>query len=161
MDQTDAVRGDVLLRDVKEDDLPIFFEQQRDPFATAIADFPARERDAFMAHWRKILGDDTVVTRTVLYDGQVAGNVVSFVEGDQQEVGYWLGRSYWSRGVATGALSAFLDLVTTQPLHAHVARHNAASLRVLEKCGFTVIGCDKASAGDGGEDSGEVSLRLD
>ena len=78
-----------------------------------------------------------------------------------RQVGYWLGRRYWGRGVATKALSAFLDLVTTRPLFAHVARHNAASLRVLEKCGFTVIGCEKAPAGDGGEDIEELSLRLD
>jgi RimJ/RimL family protein N-acetyltransferase len=26
--------------------------------------------------------------------------------------------------------------VTARPLHAHVAAHNAGSIRVLEKCGF-------------------------
>jgi RimJ/RimL family protein N-acetyltransferase len=161
MEESGAVRGDVLPRDVREDDLATFSEQQLDPVATAMADFLARERDAFMAHWRKILRDDTVTTRTVLYDGLVAGNVVSFVEGEQREVGYWFGRRFWSRGVATKALSAFLDLVTPRPLFAHVARHNAASLRVLEKCGFTVMGCDEARAGDGGEHIAEVSLRLD
>jgi len=161
MEESGAVRGDVLLRDVREDDLATFFEQQLDPVATAMADFPAKERDAFIAHWRKILGDDTVATRTVLHDGLVAGNIVSFGEPGARQVGYWFGRRFWDMGVATTALSAFLDLVTMRPLFAHVARHNAASLRVLEKCGFTVIGCEKAPAGDGGEDIEELSLRLD
>src|SRR5665811_2221237 len=98
MEESGAVRGDVLLRDVREDDLATFFEQQLDPVATAMADFPARERDAFIAHWRKILGDDTVATRTVLHDGLVAGNIVSFGEPGARQVGYWLGRRYWVRG---------------------------------------------------------------
>ena len=161
MEESGAVRGHVLLRDVREDDLATFFEQQLDRVATAMADLLASERDAFIAHWRKILGDDTVATRTVIHDGLVAGNIVSFGEPGARQVGYWFGRRFWDKGIATTALSAFLDLVTTRPLFAHVARHNAASLRVLEKCGFTVIGCEKAPAGDGGEDIEELSLRLD
>jgi hypothetical protein len=49
----------IRLRDVSDDDLPIFFEQQREPDANQMAAFPARDRDAFMAHWTKILGDRT------------------------------------------------------------------------------------------------------
>ena len=41
----------VQLRDVVTADLPIFFEQQLDPEATQMADFPSRDRDAFMTHW--------------------------------------------------------------------------------------------------------------
>ncbi len=36
----------ILLRDVVESDLPIFFAQQCDPLATTMAGFPARERVA-------------------------------------------------------------------------------------------------------------------
>ncbi len=68
----------VTLREVVEVDLPIFFEHQLDPEATRMADFPSRPRDEFMAHWAKIRVDDTVILRTVLFDGQVAGNVVSW-----------------------------------------------------------------------------------
>jgi hypothetical protein len=66
----------VLLRDVTEDDLPIFFEQQLDPIAIQMAAFPSRERQVFMAHWAKILADTTVITQTILFDLHVAGNVV-------------------------------------------------------------------------------------
>jgi hypothetical protein len=38
--------GEVRLRGVTEDDLPIFFEHQRDPVAKRMAAFPPRERDA-------------------------------------------------------------------------------------------------------------------
>ena len=39
------------LRDVREADLPIFYEHQRDPDAVRMADFPSREWDPFLAHW--------------------------------------------------------------------------------------------------------------
>jgi RimJ/RimL family protein N-acetyltransferase len=78
----------------------------------------------------------------VLFGGQVAGNVVSFEQDGQREVGYWIGRRFWGMGVATAALSAFLDLVETRPLYACVAKHNVASIRVLEKCGFEISGED-------------------
>ena len=49
-----------------EEDLPIFFEHQRDPDATRMAAFPPRERPSFMAHWTTILGDESVVAKTVV-----------------------------------------------------------------------------------------------
>jgi RimJ/RimL family protein N-acetyltransferase len=140
----------VHLRDVTEGDLPIFFEQQRDPEATAMADFPARDRDAFMAHWAKILADPTLIKQTILFDGQVAGNVVSWEQSGERLVGYWLGRDFWGKGIATQALAAFLGHVTTRPLVAHVVKHNVASIRVLEKCGFT----------RSGEEGEELVMRL-
>lgn len=130
--------NDVLLRDVTTDDLPILFEHQRDPDANRMAAFPARDREAFMAHWEKILGDETVTTKTILFDGQVAGNVVSWDESGEHNIGFWIGKDYWGKGIATRALSAFLGLLEQRPLYAHVAKSNAGSSRVLEKCGFTV-----------------------
>ena len=133
--------GDIVLRDVTEDDLAIFFEHQRDPVANRMAGFPPRDRDAFKAHWTKILADESVTKKTILFDGRVAGNVVSFEQDGKREVGYWIGREYWGKGVATEALCEFLSRVEVHcPLHAGVAKHNIASIRVLKKCGFTVIG---------------------
>ncbi len=152
--------SDVLLRDVTESDLPIFFEQQLDPDATQMAAFPARDRDAFTAHWTKILGDETVTIKTILLDGRVAGNIVSFEQFGKPQVGYWLGKNYWGKGVATKALSAFLGQVKVRPLYAHVAKHNIASIRVLEKCGFTICGEDKGFSNASGEEVEEFILKL-
>ena len=151
--------SDVLLRDVTESDLPIFFEQQLDPDATQMAAFPARDRDAFTAHWTKILGDETVTIKTILLDGRVAGNIVSFEQSGKPQVGYWIGKEYWGKGIATQALSAFLGHVTARPLYAYVAKHNIASIRVLEKCGFTISGYD-TFANARGEEVEEVILKL-
>lgn len=152
--------SDVLLRDVTEGDLPIFFEQQLDPDANQMAAFPARDRDAFMAHWTKILGDETIIIKTILFDGHVAGNMVSFEQFDKRQVGYWIGKEYWGKGIATTALSEFLGHVKARPLYAHVAKHNIASIRVLEKCGFTICGEDKGDSNAGGEEVEEYILKL-
>jgi RimJ/RimL family protein N-acetyltransferase len=146
--------GEVRLRAVTEDDLPIFFEHQRDPVANRMAAFPPRERDAFMTHWGSILRDASGVVRTIELDGDVAGNVCLFGFEGRREVGYWIGRQFWGRGVATRALSAFLHEVEERPIHAGVAETNVASIRVLEKCGFTAV-----ETGDE-EHAGEVLLRL-
>jgi RimJ/RimL family protein N-acetyltransferase len=151
---------DVLLRDVIAEDLPIFFEHQLDPEATRMAAFPARGRRAFMAHWTEILADQTVDKQTILVGGQVAGNVVCYDQSGERTVGYWLGREYWGKGVATRALSAFLKRVTTRPLYAHVAKHNVASVRVLEKCGFAISGEERGIADVGDEAVAILVLKL-
>jgi RimJ/RimL family protein N-acetyltransferase len=134
---------------VRDADLPSLFEHQRDPEANHMAAFPARGWEAFVAHWDKIRTDATTITQTIIVDGQVAGNIGSWVQDGEREVGYWLGRAFWGHGIATAALGAFLHLVTERPLHARVAAHNVASLRVLEKCGFRVVRTECDPAGDG------------
>ena len=138
-----------MLRDVREEDLPIFFEHQRDPEAQRMAAFPARERDAFMLHWHtKIIGDPTARKRTIVVDGIVVGNVGSWDAGGSRFVGYWIGREYWGRGIATAALSEFLREELTRPLCAYVAAENRGSSRVLEKCGFRqVVGAQPGADG--------------
>ena len=128
------------LRDVIDSDLPILFEHQADPIANEMAAFPARDRDAFMAHWAKILVDESNITKTVLYNGEVVGTVMSFLMEGKREVGYWIAREHWGKGIATEALAELLRRVETRPLYGYVAKHNIGSKRVLEKCGFALVG---------------------
>jgi RimJ/RimL family protein N-acetyltransferase len=150
----------IQLREVMEADLPIFFEHQADPEATRMAAFPARDRDAFTAHWKKVLADRSVMIRTILLDGEVAGNVVCFSQSGMPLVGYWIGRSYWGRGIATRALAKFLAIVSARPLYALVAKHNLGSIRVLEKCGFKVCGEEKGPVLPDGEEVVDLIMRL-
>ena len=152
------------MREVAESDLPIFFEQQADKAAGYMAAFTGRDpsdKDAFMAHWAKIRADDTITIRTILHDGHVAGNIVSFEWEGKPEVGYWIGREYWGKGIATKALSEFLTIVKARPLYAAAARDNIGSIRVLEKCGFKITGYAKSFAKARGEEIEEAILRLD
>ena len=58
--------------------------------------------------------------------------------------GYWLGRTYWGRGIATEASRMLSDYALgdggIRRLEALVFAQNAASARVLEKCGFVLEG---------------------
>ncbi len=126
----------VALRSVEDRDLDVFFDHQADPQGVEMAAFPARDKDQFAAHWARLRADDTKVVRTIVADGMVAGNIGSWQDNGQQLLGYWVGREYWGRGVATRALALLVDEVSIRPLYAHVAVHNAGSIRVLEKCGF-------------------------
>jgi len=132
----------VQLRDVEASDLAFFFEHQRDPVAVAMVMFRSRDEAEFAEHWAKLLADETKLKKTIVVDGAVAGNIGSWTAEGQREIGYWIDRAFWSRGVGTAALSAFLQLEPTRPLHAGVAKHNAASIRILQKCGFTSTGAD-------------------
>jgi RimJ/RimL family protein N-acetyltransferase len=128
-----------VLRDVRDDDIPIFFEQQNDPEAIEMAAFPPREWEPFVEHWNKIRENPTCVTKTIVSDGEVVGNVLSWSRDDGRVVGYWLGREYWGRGLATRALGELIEELE-RPLYAEVSTTNIGSIRVLEKCGFEVIG---------------------
>jgi RimJ/RimL family protein N-acetyltransferase len=152
--------NEVSLRQVQESDLPIFFEQQLDPEARSMAAFPGRPHNAFMAHWKKVMTEGAAIVRTIIFQGNVAGNIVSWELPGERRLGYWLGKEYWGKGIASAALAQFLEQVRARPLHARVAKHNAASIRVLQKCAFTICGEDKF-AGPGGEQGEEFILILE
>jgi RimJ/RimL family protein N-acetyltransferase len=155
---------EVTLRPVEGDDLAIFFEQQLDPVANYMAAFTSEDpadREAFDAHWAKILGDDRTFNRTILLGRQVAGHIASFERFGQPEIGYWLGKAFWGKGIATQALALFLGEVTGRPLYARAVKDNLASIRVLEKCGFKVVGEDSGYAHARGGDVEEYILKLE
>ncbi|HJQ97052.1 MAG TPA: GNAT family N-acetyltransferase, partial [Candidatus Polarisedimenticolaceae bacterium] len=104
------------------------------------AEFPPRDHAAFMEHWhRNVLGDPTVEKRAIVLGGEVVGHVGCFSRDGKREIGYWIGREHWGRGIATRAVSQFLAEISERPLYAGVAKGNVASLRVLEKCGFRFL----------------------
>lgn len=130
----------MMLRAVHPDDLPFFFEHQKDPVAAQLAACIPREPAAFLAHWHDhVLGNPDTLVRTIVWDGQVAGNIESWNLQGRRLVGYWIGREFWGKGLATRALAGFVELDAVRPLHAWVATHNVASKRVLEKCGFLTV----------------------
>jgi RimJ/RimL family protein N-acetyltransferase len=153
----------ISLRPVLPADLDVFFLQQLDPDAIRMAAFTPKDpsdRAYFEAHWAKILADPTLTVRTILYEGQIAGNIACHSWFGSPEVCYWLGRDFWGKGIATRALAAFLELLPTRPLTARAAKDNLASLRALEKCGFQVVGSDRGFANGRGEEVEELIMEL-
>jgi ribosomal-protein-alanine N-acetyltransferase len=72
------------------------------------------------------------------FDGIVMG------QSYRAEIGYWLGRPFWNRGIMTAVVRsvcrhAFENLGLVK-ITAHVFPTNDASARVLEKCGFELEG---------------------
>jgi len=128
-----------VLRDVAESDLDVFYEHQREPEANEMAIFPARDRAAFDAHWQRVRTNDSAITKTIVSEGEVAGNIGSWEQDGRRFVGYWVGREFWGKGLATSALREFVSEVTDRPLYAWVATSNVGSIRVLEKCGFVQV----------------------
>jgi RimJ/RimL family protein N-acetyltransferase len=152
------------LRELREEDLAVLFEQWADPIAIRMAAFTApdhKDRDAFERRWSRLRADETVINRVILADGEVAGTIGSWGNPDEREVTYWVGRSYWGKGVATCALRAFMLVDPCRPLHARVAHDNVGSLRVLEKCGFRVIGTERGFAEARSAEIEEIVLRLE
>src|ERR671935_782077 len=158
------------LREARDEDLPLLFEQWADPVAVHMAAFTApdhMERDAFERRWSRLRADEadadwgTVLTRVIVVDDEVAGTIGSWGEPGEREVTYWIGRSYWGKGIATAALKAFLTVDQSRPLHARVAYGNFASHRVLEKCGFRVIATERGFAQARSAEIEEFVLRLE
>ncbi len=130
----------IILRPVLETDLKILFEQQLEREAVAMSAYPSKDSGEFMRHWDGILKNKAIVARTIMYKDKIAGHIIYWKEGKyEQRVGYWIGKQFWGRGIATSALQEFLVEVKIRPLYAHVANHNPASKRVLEKNGFTLL----------------------
>ncbi len=135
----------VTLRAVEDADLDRFFEFQCDREAAWQVAFTSQHLDnraEFDLLWTMNRANPSSVVRTIVADGAVAGSILAFDYGGQRLVGYWLGREFWGRGVASEALRQMLGLVSERPLYARVAKDNAASQRVLEKCGFVIDGSD-------------------
>jgi RimJ/RimL family protein N-acetyltransferase len=155
---------DVSLREIRDDDLPVFYSNTSDPEAVWMAAFTHEDpsdRTHFEAHWARIRQDPSVIALTVVGEGgEVVGSVGLYGPAEEREITYWIGREYWGHGVATAALRELLSVVPDRPLRARAAADNHASIRVLEKCGFVVTGSDRGFANARGEEIDEAVLTL-
>lgn len=154
---------EVILREVRDSDLPVLralgTDEQSQQMAAVTRSYHY-DRAAFGTHWGRVRSDPAVIVRAVLADGQVAGHVAAFGPPQEREVTYWIGRAFWGHGVATAALTTLLGLERTRPLHAHAVTDNTDSIRVLQKCGFTITGRGRVFAEARGEEIDEVTLTL-
>ncbi|MGW5365967.1 GNAT family N-acetyltransferase [Actinopolymorpha pittospori] len=157
--------SDITLREVVDDDIPVFHAHQLDPVAIHMAAFTPpdpTDRAAFAQRWARHLADPDIAARTVLADGVVVGHVASYVDSGHTEVTYWIGSDHWGRGIATRALQKFIaQVATTRPLYARAVKDNAGSLRVLSRCGFRTQGEDRGFAHGRGAEVEEYVLVLE
>jgi len=130
----------ITLRPVTEADLPILFQQQFNPEAAAMSAYPSKDRGEFFRYWEGIVKNKNITARTIIYKEKIAGHIICWKEGKyEQRIGYWIGKEFWRRGIASSAVAELLANVKIRPLYAEVANHNIASRRVLEKNGFVLF----------------------
>ncbi|MBX3375976.1 MAG: GNAT family N-acetyltransferase [Phycisphaeraceae bacterium] len=132
------------LRPTTPADLPTLFRLQLDPDANALAGTKPYSEPAFLALWDTIFASSTAEApheaRIILVGGEIVGSINCFKVGNLDHIGYWIDRKHWGRGIATRALSLMIREVPRRPLYAVAARSNAASTRVLQSCGFRLLG---------------------
>ena len=112
--------------------------------------FPFPYSDVDAAEWVAICSAEGEPTRNfaIEVDGLLAGGAGLRVLVDERAgsgiIGYWLGRKYWGRGVASAVVPALrdyaFDTFELDRLEARVFGWNPASARVLEKAGFQLEG---------------------
>jgi RimJ/RimL family protein N-acetyltransferase len=156
--------GQLVLRKIEDRDLGVLFEHSTDPDAIRMAAFTSPEADdrtTFERRWARLRSDGSTTNRVIEVGGRVVGHIASFDLEGHREVTYWIGREDWGRGIATRALQEFLQLEAARPLYAHAASDNAASIRVLTKCGFLIVGEGREFAHGRNKETDEVVLRLD
>ena len=152
------------VRDAKPRDVSAFYTMHADPEANRRGAFVPRKKADFFKHWTKVLENRLILKKAVLHEGKVAGYVVSFFrtgtgKPKRREIGYWIAREYWGKGLASEGLRLLLKYHHTRPLFARVAKMNPASLRVAEKCGFKIIK-ETSYRNEAGKDVEEFILKL-
>lgn len=155
--------GHIELRALDDDDLDAVFEMMKDADAIAMAAFTSAtpdDRGAFDAWVSRERSTPEVSMFVVTEDGGFAGTAGLFTVDGDREVTYWIARNAWGRGVATAALRVLISREPVRPLYARAAAHNAASVAVLEKVGFTEISRARSFAPGLGREVEEIVFTL-
>ncbi len=147
--------GNSTLRPWTTDDVESLVVQANDPLVAA------NLRDRFPSPYTCIDAERWLATATgsltdfaIEVDGRAAGGIGltpgSDINRNSAEIGYWLGRSFWGRGIATAAtrsLTAYgIQTLGFNRIFAHVFAEHAPSIRVLEKAGYHFEGRLRRSA---------------
>lgn len=128
------------------EDAEAVFAYARDPDVTRYMSFPRQheigETRAFLAasdrEWADHLAGPYLIERREA-PGVIGGTGLHGVADGKASTGYLLARAHWGHGYASEALEAMVSVARAIGLHtleASVHPDNAASVRVLEKCGF-------------------------
>ncbi|CAN5514006.1 GNAT family N-acetyltransferase [soil metagenome] len=161
---TVGLRRDVRLRPVVDADFDRLFELESDVEGADMIAFLPREpgdRAAFETHWTRITADPDLFTWVIEADGVFAGYAVSFLMDGERQVGYWIVRELWGRGIASAALAALVAEVPERPLWGSTVSDNHGSQRVLLNAGFVLDRIERSHAPRRKVEVDEHVFRLD
>ncbi len=100
-------------------------------------------------NWIQYVRDNEAGTRFVIANNKEAiGEIGIVIQPDVHrysgEIGFWIGESYWGKGLMTQALDWMVDHcfqeLGLKRIFADVVEYNIASQKVLQKCGFELEG---------------------
>lgn len=136
----------IKLRPHDKNDIPFLIKYLNDPqvtqFLTSAIPQPYTQADAeYWVHQSSRQLGAQAIEYNGVYVGDTGAERGYFERAQSAQLGYWLARDYWGKGIATAAITLQTQqLFATTPLvriAAHVFQGNTASCRVLEKCGYT------------------------
>jgi len=84
----------ITIREIESSDRETFYEHQLDLEAITMAAFVCedpKDKVTFDAHWDKILNSSQITKRTIIAEGQVAGHISCYPDGENIEVMAWEG----------------------------------------------------------------------
>jgi RimJ/RimL family protein N-acetyltransferase len=122
--------------------------------------FPSPYTMADAVSWIALMQhQDPFVTFAIAIDGELAGAIGIELRPDIYRktalIGYWLGETYWGRGIMPEAVKLVTEYAFTNfdliRLQAGILGNNPKSMRVLEKAGFTKEGILKKAIIKNGE----------
>ena len=152
------------LRPSIESDLEHFFNHQADEDAIHMAAFTAQDpqdKEAYLSKWKKLLHKDGIHMQTIITGDAIVGCVVKFEMEGEAHITYAIAKAHWGKGIASQALSAFIQLEDTRPLWGWVAFDNIGSQRVLERAGFKRVGEETSFANARNTEIVEYIYKLD
>lgn len=149
--------GPCRLRPLREDDAPTLARYANNPnIARYLRDrfpHPYSTADA-LRFIEYAAGSNEECVAAIEIEAQASGAVgLQFrrdIERCSAELGYWLGEPFWGSGVMSAAIRQFtawaMPRFELTRVYAEIFAENAASGRVLEKCGFSRVGMLRKAA---------------
>jgi len=140
--------GNCVVRDWARSDKPSLIQHanNRKVWRNLTHRFPHPYTDADAEGWFSLLESMQEPTHWAIeVEGRAVGAIGCIlgkgVHAKSAHFGYWLGEAYWGRGIVTAAVQRVAPSVLSRfrlvRLESPVFEWNPASMRVLEKCGFT------------------------
>lgn len=107
--------------------------------------YPYTMQDAWDWIAKNEVEDPTGVSFAIDINGQVVGGIgIARIENNEGELGYWLGEHYWGQGIMSEAVKRITEYgfqnLGLEKLYADVFSFNNASMKVLEKNGYSLEG---------------------
>ena len=143
----------LILRPWLDSDAEALFRYASDPDVGPRAGWPPhKDIEESKRVIRDIFTNDRTWAVTLRETGEAIGCMGYYIHGESNipigeedaEIGYWIAKPYWNRGIATEALRAMIDYCFNVKgfltLWSDFFIDNPASGRVMEKCGFKDTG---------------------